>query len=389
LPAFEPDISHSWPVEPYNPLPTLRPHAWSAAYGDGTFGKTLTVTTNGSDAVGRHGFDLSLSIPTSLDSRNEPQASANYYYNRLPFLFRGSVFRGASLRNDYRYGNQRPLTTEHLTGVTTGLSWGAPGEFDSQSVSLSYTIADFSRELPVGARADPFSLVTVDPDRGYLGILHFGYGYSNAQGTTYGISAEKGFSIGLGFDEAAHAIGSESTLTAFGGVATAYQLLPWGQHHVLAFGLSGGTSLGSYSRRGLYATGGFVDQSLYDTYNTMLRQSAFVLRGYRPGQFIGTAYNLLNVEYRFPLLYADRGLSTVPVFLRTVSGTLFFDFGGAYNAINPSHPFDVLHGSVGGEIWIEGVTGYFLSNYLRLGVARGLDDQSLGIQTYGVLAAGF
>ncbi len=389
LPAFEPGISHAWPVEEYDPLPTLRPHAWTAAYGDGTFGKTLTVTTTGSDAVGHHGFDLSLSIPTSLDSGNEPQGSANYYYNRLPVLFRASAFRGASLRNDYRYGNQRPLTTEHLTGVSTGLSWGVPGEFDSQSVSLSYTIANYNRDLPVGATADPFSLVTVDPDRGYLGVVHLGYGYSSVQGTTYGISAEKGFSIGLGLDEAAHALGSNSTLTAFSGVATAYQLLPWGQHHVLAFGLSGGTSLGSYSRRGLYGTGGFVDQSLYDAYNSVVRQSAFVLRGYQPGQFVGTAYNLLNVEYRFPLLYADRGLSTLPVFLRTISGTLFFDFGGAYNTIDPKHPFNVLHGSVGGEIWLDGVTAYFMSNNLRLGFARGLDDEAKGFQTYAVLVAGF
>ena len=93
----------------------------------------------------------------------ELQASADYAYNRLPFSFRASVFRLAAPRNDYRYGNQRPLTTEHLTGVTSGLSWFAPGEFDGQSVALSYTIADYSRDLPVGTRADPYSLVTIDP----------------------------------------------------------------------------------------------------------------------------------------------------------------------------------------------------------------------------------
>jgi len=65
-------------------------------------------------------------------------------------------------------------------------------------------------------------------------------------------------------------------------VLTAYQLLPWGQHHVLALGLSGGTSLGNYAKRGLYSTGGFVDQSLYTEYTSVIRQSAFVLRGYKP-----------------------------------------------------------------------------------------------------------
>ncbi|MEO7036928.1 MAG: hypothetical protein ABI548_23465 [Polyangiaceae bacterium] len=385
--GFEPGLSHAWPIEPYNPLPTLRPQAYTLAYGPGTFGNALTVTTKGADAVGRHAFDVSLVIPTN--GTGETQASADYSYNRLPFSFRASVFRSATPRADYRYGDQRPLTTEHLTGVTTGISWAAPGEFDSQSISLSYTIADFSRDLPVGAQADPFSLVTVTPDRGYLGAIRLGYSYSNVQGTAYGISAEKGLSLGIGLDEAAHALGSESTLTALGGVATAYQLLPWGQHHVLALGLSGGTSLGTYSRRGLYSTGGFVDASLYDEYNSVIRQSAFVLRGYAPGQFIGTAYNLLNAEYRFPLLYADRGISTLPVFLRTLSGVVFFDYGGAYNSLDPSHPFRALHGSVGAELWIDAITGYFIQSNLRVGLARGLDSDAPGFQTYAVIVSGF
>ncbi len=385
--AVEPSLSHAWPVESYNPLPTLRPQAWTAAYGPGTFGNSLTISTSGADAVGLHSFDASLTIPTS--GNGELQASADYSYNRLPFAFRTSVFRSATERNDYRYGDQQPLTTEHLTGVTTGLSWFAPGEFDGQSVALSYTIADFSRNLPVGTSADPYSLVTIDPQRGYIGILRLGYSYSNAQSTVYAISAEKGISLGLGLDEADPALGSESTLTAIGGVFTAYQLLPWGQHHVLALGLSGGTSLGTYAKRGLYGTGGFVDQSLYDAFTSVVRQSAFVLRGYAPGQFIGTTYNLLNLEYRFPLLYADRGISTLPIFFRTLSGTLFFDYGGAYDSIDQSHPFNVFHGSVGGELWVDTITGYFLESNLRLGLARGLDAEALGWTSYAVIVSGF
>ncbi len=386
-PPVEPGLSHAWPVESYNPLPTLRPHAWTAAYGPGTFGNALTISTSGADVVGIHAFDAAITIPTTQNG--EIQASADYAYNRLPFAFRASVFRSAAPRNDYRYGNQRPLTTEHFTGATTGVSWFAPGEFDGQSVALSYTIGDFSRDLPVGTRADPYSLVTIDPQRGYLGILRLGYGYSNAQGTAYAISAEKGLSMGLGLDEADPALGSESTLTAIGGALTAYQLLPWGQHHVLALGLSGGTSRGNYAKRGLYGTGGFVDRSLYDEFNSVIRQSAFVLRGYEPGQFIGTAYNLLNLEYRFPLLYADRGLSTLPVFLRTVSGVLFFDYGGAYSSIDPDHPFKVFHPSLGGELWLDAITDYRLQSNLRVGLARGLDAEAHGWQSYAVIVSGF
>jgi WD40 repeat protein len=386
-PAFEPDLSHSWPVETYDPLPTVRPRAWKFAYGPGTFGDTFTITTRGSDAIGRHAFEAKLTVPISENS--EIGASADYSYNRLPFSLLAGIFRSAAPRNDYRYGEQRPLTTEHLTGATTGISWSVPGEFDSQGLALSYTIAKFSRDLPTGTLADPHSLVPYTPDRGYLGSLRLGYSYSNVQSTTYGIGGEKGFSIGLGLDEAAPALGSESTLTAIGGALAAYQLMPWARHHVLALALSGGTSTGSYVRRGLYSTGGFVDESLYRSYNSVIRQSAFVLRGYAPGQFIGTSYNLLNAEYRFPLLYADRGLSTLPVFLRTLSAVLFFDYGGAYSQIDPNQPFAQFHGSVGAELWFDAITAYFLHSNLRLGVAKGLDHDAPGYQTYAVLVSGF
>lgn len=383
----EPTLSQSWPVEPYNPLPSMRPRAYTLAYGPGTWGDTLTVGTSGSDAIGRHGFAAQLLVPTREDS--SITGSGSYVYNRLPFSLQISAYRAAAPRNDYRYGNQRPITTEHQTGVTTGISWGVPGEFDSQSVSLSYSLIHYDRDLPVGTAADPYSLVTVLPDRGYLGLVHLGYSYSNAQGSAYGISAEKGFSIGLGLDEAAYVLGSESTLTAVGGAITAYQLMPWARHHVLALGLSAGTSLGSYARRGLYSTGGFVDVSLYDQYQNVVRQGAFVLRGYKPGQFIGTTYNLLNAEYRFPIWYADRGISTLPAFLRTVSGVVFFDYGGAYNKLDPNDPLAVFHPSIGAELWLDAITAYFLQNNLRLGFARGLDDQNQGFQTYAVLVSAF
>ena len=73
-------------------------------------------------------------------------------------------------------------------------------------------------------------------------------------------------------------------------------------------------------------TGGFVDASAFDAYTTGVQQSGFVLRGYEPSQFKGTNYNLLNLEYRFPLLYVDRGISTLPGFLRTLSGVAFLDY---------------------------------------------------------------
>jgi outer membrane protein assembly factor BamA len=127
-----------------------------------------------------------------------------------------------------------------------------------------------------------------------------------------------------------------------------------------------------------------------EAYTSGLLQSGFVLRGYRPGQFTGLEYALGNAEYRFPLLHVDRGLGTLPVFLQSISASVFADYGGAYDTVDPDDPFDVLHLGVGGELWVRLTLGYQFAATLRLGAARGLDDEAPpGIQTYFVAASGF
>jgi hypothetical protein len=376
-----------FPVERYSPWPTLRPRYYELDYRPSPFGQALTVTTNGSDAVGLHGIVASLAIETS---EADPQLTLDYAYSGLPFIFRTSGFRSASPRRGYRYGYNEPLIVEHLTGVTTGISLYLPGEFDGQSLALNYTAAEFSQNLPVGTRGDPYASVPVDPHNGFLGIARIGYSYTNAEASANAVSTEKGFSIGAGLDYADPIIGSDSTLTAFSASITGYVPMPWSQHHVFALALSGATAIGNYPRRGLYSVGGYADLPLIDAYTSGVRQGAFVLRGYAPSQFIGTQYNLLNAEYRFPILYADRGISTLPVFLRTLSGAVFADYGGAFNVIDPDDVLDNYHLGVGAELWLDLVVGYFIGGSMRIGIAKGIDSEApSGFQTYTVVSSGF
>lgn len=375
-----------WPKQRYNPLPTLRPHSYLIEVGTGTFGTMLELTAEGSDAVGHHAFGASLLLETEAPAW---LGTVDYAYRRLPFDLQASVFRGASPRDDYRLGERTSRVIEQRLGFTTGLNFSMPGTFDTQSLGLSYSVIDYDHRGPVGTRPDPWAFVPFEPDSGLLASARVGYFYSNVEGSTYGISAERGFSLGLGFDFAAPALGSEATLTAFMGSLTSYFRMPWHPHHVLALAASGGASGGTYPRRGLFSTGGFADQPAFDVYTSGVQQSAFVLRGYAPGQFVGTEYLLLNAEYRFPVLYVDRGISTLPVFLQHLSAAVFADYGGAFFDIDPKMPLDVFHGSVGAELWIQALLGYRLGGTLRLGVARGLSDQAPGTQTYFVAASAF
>ncbi len=375
-----------WPVEEYEPWPTLRPHSWAITLGQGTFGQAFVISTGGSDAIGRHAFAASATIETE---HTEPQLALDYVYGRLPFWLRMSLFRSASPRAGYRIGERELSIIEHQTGATTGIAYDVPGDYDYQSVALSYTVLHYDANLPIGTRPDPWAPVPIEPHRGYLGLIRLGYGYSNVSATSNAISAERGFAASASGDFADPTWGSETTLTAFTAAVSAYAPLPWGHHHVLALALSGGAAVGTYPRYGLYSTGGFADHPPFDVFTSGLRQSSFVLRGYEPGQFVGGQYNLLNAEYRFPLLYADRGLSTLPLFLRTISGALFADYGGAFNQLDLEDPLASYHLGVGGELWFDLVLGYYAATNLRLGVARGLDDVAPGLMTYFVASSAF
>jgi hypothetical protein len=374
-----------WPVQPYRPWDTLRPRAYRVEYGPGTFGPSLELSTSGTDVTGTHSFSASL---TAESKQGEPAMVLRYGYHRLPFDLGLRASRRAVPRTSYRYGDERPIITERMTGITSGLSYTMPGEYDSQTAALSYTASHFDAELPISSSADPYSLVSREPHRGFLGSVHLGYTYDCSDGTGWGISSERGYRVGVGTDLAGPETGSEWTLAAFTSRIRGYVLLPWARHHVLALALSGGIATGSYTRQGLYYTGGFLDAPLLDAFTSGVDQSSFVLRGYEPAQFIGTQYQLLNVEYRLPLLYVDRGVSTLPVFLRSISAAAFADYGGAYDWMDLEHPLDSYHLGVGAELWVSLLLGYYAGANVRLGYAYGTDSEALEHGQLYVVAAG-
>jgi hypothetical protein len=377
----------TWPVTPYRALPTLRPRALTFSYGTGTFGQAITVGTSGADAINRHAFAAQLVFETG---HADLLGSIDYAYNALPFSFNASLFRSAAPRTDYRATGIAQKVVEHRTGVTTGVDLPLPGDFDAQDIALSYTLLDWDHEQPLGATLDPFAPVPSEPDRGVLALVHLGYQLSTASATTYAVSPEHGITLGVGGDFGDPAWGSESTLIAFTGAFTAYLSLPWLRHHVLALGLSGGTASGTYPRLDYYYVGGFADTPPLDALRTGVRQTGFVLRGYKPLQFSGANYNLLNVEYRFPIAYIDRGLSTLPGFLSTLSGAAFLDWGGAYNQLDLRDPWTAYHVGVGGELRVDFSLVYADDTQFRLGLARGLDSKAPpGVQSYFVFASGF
>ena len=373
----------------YNPLPSLRPRAWEPTVGTGTYGTAISVTTSGSDAVGMHGFTATLMTETELP---DPRFSLSYAYNRLPFDYRATIFRSISPRS-FRYNDEQPIYFEENLGVRNGISYRLPSAlgFDANAFSLAYTISRFYGDLPMSSSPDPYARIWRKPPRGYLGVAHLGYSYTNAERRLYGIGPERGFTLSLGVDIADRPLASEYSLYVFAYSARKYFPMPWLRHHTLALSASGAISTGDYPRRGLFHTGGFVETPIVEQYTSGVFQSAFVLRGYEPVAFIGSQYHLLNTEYRFPLLTIDRGLSTLPAFAGRLSGAFFADYGGAFDTLDTQDWRKQFHLGVGAELWAELTFGYFLTTTLRLGHARGVADEEAipGGQTYLVVSAPF
>jgi outer membrane protein assembly factor BamA len=114
----------------------------------------------------------------------------------------------------------------------------------------------------------------------------------------------------------------------------------------------------------------------------------------------GSEYVLSNIEYRFPLAFPDRGISTLPIYLRRLDGNVFVDYGGAFNYLD-LHKIrffhhgalidtDQLHASIGAELWFGLTLAYLLNTQLRLGYAYGFSPEAAKYgQPYFVASSAF
>jgi hypothetical protein len=388
---------------PYNPLPTLRPHNWSFEYSQGNFGSNAFIArVDGADIAAHHAFAASVVADPEAPG---PQGSLEYRYLRLPADLVLRLAHRYAPRRDFRFNDVENLTyTERSYSVVSGVSYTHPGEFANQGFSLSHTLSFFDSALPIASAGplDPYAAPTVDPFRGMLSVLRAGYSYAMVESSIETAGPTRGFLLTFALDLADKATGSQQSLYSAEYTAQGYLPMPWPGHHVLAVRSGGGWSAGTYARRGLFFVGGYnlENVSLIDNFAGGVFNGAFVLRGYEPGVFSGSKFVLTNLEYRVPLAIIDRGLSTLPLFLRRIDGNLFLDWGGAFNEIDAddveffSHGAIVhsplLHSGAGAELWLGLTLAYAINPQLRLGYAYGFSGQRVpGGQAYFIASTAF
>jgi hypothetical protein len=374
-----------WTRKPYNPWPTLRPYAYTLAYGPGTFGQTLTLSAGGQDIAGFHGLLANVAISEEA----EPQFSLTYSYNRLPFDLSLSLFRSVNPAQQARINDEQPRYPEEFFGLFSTISAYYPRAFDWFSFSASYAATTYDARLPLRRDLNPQSQVTVlPPYQGLLSALRLGFSYSNQERYLYSVGPARGTALSVSADVATEALGSDYNVASFSYVLQHVRQTPWHPDHTASLALRSGVSTGEQGLRGRYFVGGFVDLPLLTGLTPNLFQGGFVLRGYPPSAYSGRQFHAGTIEYRAPLWHPERGLSTLPIFFNRLSIQPFLDYGGAFNDLDLRRWREQFHTGYGAELLADFTVSYFISPTLRLGYARGGSTEAYeGGKIYMILAS--
>jgi WD40 repeat protein len=334
-----PDAS---PVQPYSPLRTLAPRFWTPTVESDHGEVVVGAAVGGADALGRQGYGVEAGW---AGSRARPDWQVAYAYDRWwPTLF-------ADFSDDtdpFRAGEIR--TTELNAGVLLPfrrIRW-------SQSVLAAFHASRDSAECaacdpPISARADRRSLRT-------------GWSYTSAKSYGYSITSEEGWSATATTEWTRAAWGSDGDAGAASLDLRSYvRLGP--RHAAIAARAAGAAAWGDEEARREFSAAGSSSQP--GGYHFGF-DAIGLLRGFDEDAVRGQHAAVLNVDYRVPLVWIERGVGTIPVFVRSLHAAGFFDGGHAWG----SHfDLDDARFSTGAELSMDVVLAYGLPLTLSSGIA--------------------
>ncbi len=215
------------------------------------------------------------------------------------------------------------------------------------------------------------------PTRGFFSSLGASWRYGKGQSYALSISPEKARSLAVSAEVTTRWLGSstyddEGNEVPFDQVqATAewreYVTNPFVPNHVLAWKLAGGASLGDTFRYGSFRLGGTFSENGITVVPSEWRS----LRGFYPASDSGEWYWLASTEYRFPLWNVDRGVGTLPLFVRNVSAAVVADAGNAWTDADGAGLENTLAG-VGAELRVYTIWSYGYGIYARFGYAMSI-----------------
>lgn len=210
-----------------------------------------------------------------------------------------------------------------------------------------------------------------------------GWRISNAKAFGYSISAEQGSSVAITSELTRRFLGADGDAGTVAADARHY-LRAFPRHGVLAARIAGASSWGDDRLRRVFSAAGSGPQpGGFDVGVDAIG----LLRGFGESDLIGDHAAVVNVDYRFPLAWVQRGMGTLPFFLRSVHGAVFADAGHAWD--DRFRAADVRR-SVGAELAFDTVLGSSLGVTIAAGAAWRYDGRgSRGVAAFGRIGRAF
>ncbi len=359
---------------PYSPLDTVLPRLWFPwAATSAESGALYGLVTGGQDVLQRHRYLLTgLYGPESGRFMHTLDYAYDGLRPTLRLLSTDFDRTWAGLVRDGAGGSADYSERERTVGVEAALSF--PGFERSQTIAAGYRYRHLSALSPPAPLAGSPS---GEPTRGSLGAARLSWAWSSARRQTFSISPEGGRTLLLAVERAQEGLGSGRSYTRATADWSEYLPLPWSRHVLQARLFAGGAG-GDPPAQGAFALGGDspgdVSYALDDRW--------LHLRGYPVNALRGNRALLAGLEYRFPLAEIGRGDDTAPFFLRRLHGALFVDTGAAWE--DGGFAAGELRTGIGAEIRLDLYFSYFVPLTLRLGLAKGLDEEGGVYPTLGI-----
>lgn len=345
-PAPRPDlVPADGPARPYRPWSMLLPRFWMPWIELGSSEDRFGLVTGGSDALLRNAWGAQATWGRNAERLN---ASGFYLYDR----FRTTLLATGQDETDV-------YTDELVRTRKVNLQAALPLRRTIRTLQTASVTYRREREQVVGSD-DPQGRLD-------LGGIETALTFASARRYPFSISPLDGGRIRIAWLREAKGLGSDLSLDKMTVDARLYQRL-LGERDVLALRAGFGTTWGEPQFERSYAVGGYPDASLFD----LVRTNPAVLRGYPDNAFTGRRYAAMNAEYRFPLVSPQRGWRSLPLFLRHLRGTLFFDAAHAWSG---EFRLADVKTAAGASIGLDTAIGFTLPLTAEVAVAHGFDAQ--------------
>ncbi len=328
--------------KPYQPWRTLAPRSWMPIIQSDSGELSAGAATSASDALGRHGYGGTIAWTSS---RARPDWSLAYAYDR----WRPTLFASVSDDTDpWRGGDIR--TREVNAGAL----------FTVARVRWSQTIL-----TAINATEDSFACDACTgsaPSDVKRGAIRTGWMFNNAKTYGYSVSRESGAALRLTGELAPESLGSDASNSSVTFDARTYHHLG-PRHAVVAMRVASASAWGERRARRVFSASGPGPALPGFDFG---RDAVGLLRGFETDAIIGHRVAVSNLDYRFPIQHVQRGVGTIPVFLRTMHAALFVDAG---NAWDDAFRWKDVRVAAGTELSLDTVLGFGLPLSFATGVA--------------------